>query len=118
MSEYPFLPISVIILFLASAITTGCMSTTVGDLQYTDNSLRVNIVQDKKPADIFLQLSIFRTAGLSQQEYNVTFDQVRLEPGNNSLVIPARLEPGTYKIYIYIIEEGKRKTAVIRDIEV
>jgi len=118
MSANPFLSVSVTILFLASAIATGCMSTTVGDLQYAGNTFRINIVQNEKPADVFLQLTIFRTDGFRQQEYNVTLDQTRLEPGNNTILVPSRLEPGTYKVYVYVIEDGRRKTAVIRDIEV
>lgn len=118
MSVNPFLPVSVTIFFLASVIATGCMSTAIGDLQYTDNMFRINIVQNEMPADVFLQLTIFRTDGFSQQEYNVTLEQTRLEPGSNTILVPSRLEPGTYKIYVYVIEDGRRKTAVIRDIEV
>jgi hypothetical protein len=43
---------------------------------------------------------------------------VKLASGENSVRIPVTLRPGTYKLNIYLIQEGERKTAVIRDIVV
>ena len=39
-------------------------------------------------------------------------------PGTNSIVVPANLPAGNYKLYIYLIQDGERKSAVIRDIGV
>jgi hypothetical protein len=43
---------------------------------------------------------------------------VKLKNGENTVKIPVSLQPGTYKLNIYLIQEGERKTAVIRDIVV
>jgi hypothetical protein len=43
---------------------------------------------------------------------------VRLNNGDNNVFIPLMLKPGTYKLNIYLIQDGERKTAVIRDIVV
>jgi len=41
-----------------------------------------------------------------------------LHQGETIAVIPGTLEPGQYKLYIYLIQNGERRTATIRDIVV
>jgi hypothetical protein len=53
-----------------------------------------------------------------QQEENVTMTPVKLESGNNTILIPGTFKPGTYKLYMYVLRNGDRETAVIRDIVV
>jgi hypothetical protein len=43
---------------------------------------------------------------------------VKLETGDNTVLIPAPLAPGNYKLKMYLIQNDERKTAVIRDIVV
>jgi hypothetical protein len=43
---------------------------------------------------------------------------VMLNTGDNNVFIPLSLKPGKYKLNMYLIQDGERKTAVIRDIVV
>jgi hypothetical protein len=43
---------------------------------------------------------------------------VNLKTGENRIFIPGNLKSGAYKLYVYIILNGDRQTAVIRDIVV
>ena len=42
----------------------------------------------------------------------------KLNTGDNTVLIPVVLAPGNYKLKMYLIQNGERKTAVIRDIVV
>jgi hypothetical protein len=105
-------------LLLIVLCSAGCLSTTVGDTRYDNGTLTVKIGHTGEPADDVVQVTIYRIANMTQEKYTVTSAPARLSRGENVVGVPARLEPGTYKLYIYILGDGDRKTAVIRDIEV
>ncbi|MCK9592202.1 MAG: hypothetical protein M0Q91_09375 [Methanoregula sp.] len=107
--------IAFLVLFL---FMCGCVSSSVGDIIYTNGSLAATINNPGQPVDAFVQVTVYQVDGLSQQEYTVVMAGVKLASGENSVRIPVTLRPGTYKLNIYLIQEGERKTAVIRDIVV
>jgi len=94
----------------------GCVSSSVGDISYTKGGLAARITNPGEPADAFVQVTVYQVNGLFQQEHTVVMTAVRLETGENTVKIPVTLQPGTYKLNIYLIQQGERKTAVIRDI--
>ena len=96
----------------------GCVSSSVGDINYTNGRLAATVNNPGQPADAFVQVTVYQVNGLSQQEYTVVMTGVKLKSGENTVMIPVTLAPGTYKLNIYLIQEGERKTAVIRDIVV
>ena len=65
-----------------------------------------------------MQVTIYQVTGLSQQEQSFVMHPVSLNNGDNKVFIPLHLQPGTYKLNMYLIQDGERKTAVIRDIVV
>jgi hypothetical protein len=99
-------------------IICGCVSSNVGDISYTGSGLSATINNPGQPVDGFIQVTIYKVNGLVQQEYTVVMKGMRLESGKNTVIIPGTLEPGTYKLNVYLFEKGERKTAVIRDIVV
>jgi hypothetical protein len=96
----------------------GCVSSSVGDVTYKNGGLTAAISNPGQPADAFVQVTVYKVDGLSQSEYTVVMTGVKLKNGENTVMIPVSLEPGAYKLNIYLIQEGERKTAVIRDIVV
>jgi hypothetical protein len=107
-----------IVLLVLFLFFCGCVSSSVGNVSYTNNGLTTTIENTGQPADAFVQVTIYTVNGLSQEEYTVLMSGVKLKSGINSVHIPVTLNPGTYKLKIYLIQDGERKTAVIRDIVV
>jgi hypothetical protein len=103
----------VLLLFLC-----GCVSSSIGEVGYTGANITARINNPGEPSDAFVQVTLYRVSGLSQQEHSVIMAAARLETGDNAVLIPAPLAPGNYKLKMYLIQNGERKTAVIRDIVV
>jgi len=96
----------------------GCVSSSIGEVGYSGDKITANITNPDEPSDAFVQVTIYRVTGLSQQEHTVIMAGVKLETGDNTVLIPAPLAPGNYKLKMYLIQNDERKTAVIRDIVV
>jgi hypothetical protein len=99
-------------------LLSGCVSTEVGDARYQNNGILVSVNSSSAMPDAFMQVTIYEVKGLQQQESLFVTSPVNLTPGENKVFFPAPLQPGTYKLRIYLIHNGERKTAVIRDIVV
>jgi len=111
--------VAVLVFVLAAlAISAGCSTTTIGDVSYAAKNLTAIITSGGPPSDAYIQVTVYRTTGLSQQEYTVVSTPVSLTNGTNRVTVPADLEPGNYKLYVYLIRNGERSSAVIRDIGV
>jgi hypothetical protein len=96
----------------------GCVSSSIGDVTYRNGGLAATINNPGEPTNAFVQVTIYQVTGLSQQEQSFAMHPVKLNSGDNNVFIPLTLKPGTYKLNIYLIQDGERKTAVIRDIVV
>jgi hypothetical protein len=103
----------VLLLFLC-----GCVSSSIGDVGYSGDNITAKINNPDEPSDAFVQVTIYKVTGLTQQEHSVVMGAARLKTGDNAVLIPAPLAPGNYKFKMYLIQNGERKTAVIRDIVV
>jgi hypothetical protein len=105
-------------LMVLFSVVCGCVSSSIGEVSYTNNGLAATIRNPGQPANAFVQVTIYQVTGLSQQEQSFVMHPVRLDNGDNTVFIPLNLQPGTYKLNMYLIQDGERKTAVIRDIVV
>lgn len=103
---------------LVFCLCAGCLSTTVGDAWYENQSVRTMISHPGDPAEVSVQVTVYKISNLSQERYTVISTPVSLVRGDNFVAVPGELPPGTYKLYIYVLDDGGRKTAVIRDIVV
>ncbi|PKL70419.1 MAG: hypothetical protein CVV30_03415 [Methanomicrobiales archaeon HGW-Methanomicrobiales-1] len=65
-----------------------------------------------------MQVTIYQIRDLHLTEDTVVNAPVTLKKGDNELFLPALLEPGSYKRSIYLVQNGKRKSAIIKDIVV
>lgn len=106
------------VIVLVLSLCAGCLATTVGDTGYENQSVRTTITHTGAPADLRVQVTAYRITGFSQEPFGVFDAPVSLMPGENTVFVPADLPPGSYKLYIYVLGDNDRKTAVIRDITV
>jgi hypothetical protein len=100
------------------SLCAGCLSTGVGDTWYSNNSVMVNISHTGDPSDVSVQVTVYRITNLTQEKDTIVSTPVTMVNGENTVAIPLRLEPGSYKLYVYVLGNGDRKAAVIRDIVV
>ena len=107
--------LALLVLFL---LLCGCVSMSIGDVSYKNDGLSAIIYNPGEASDAFVQVTVYQVNGIVQQEHTVIMHPVKLDAGNNIVLIPGTLKPGTYKLYVYLIHNGERKTAVIRDIVV
>ena len=106
---------ALLVLFI---VLCGCISTSIGDVSYANGGITAKINNPDGPSDAFVQVTIYQVTGLTQQEHSVVMAPAKLLTGDNTVLIPVTLGPGTYKFKMYLIQSGERKTAVIRDIVV
>jgi hypothetical protein len=106
---------TVIILILLGA---GCTTTSIGDVAYNNNTLVVSVDNTGELTDAFVQVTVYRIKDFSQQKQTVIEVPVTFHRGQNRILIPESLLPGSYKLYVYILKPDGRQTATIRDIVV
>jgi hypothetical protein len=107
-----------LLVVIAAVLSCGCLTYSFGDVAYDDGSLDIEIINDGEPKDISVQVTVFDLSGLRQVEIGRYINYVSIESGDNRYSLPVELEEGNYKLYLYILDDGRRSSAVIRDIEV
>jgi len=106
------------LLVISLSLCSGCVSTTVGNTWYENQSVRTTISHTGEPADLTVQVTVHRLGNLDQEFYTVFSTPVSLSQGETLVTIPGELPPGSYKLFVYVLGDNDRKTAVIRDITV
>jgi hypothetical protein len=109
------IPLACLSLLLAAA---GCSTLSVGDVTYGNGNLSVAVAGTGTPENIGVQVRIFAIDEFGQHELLTTGTTVPVAGKGKVIDIPVSLEPGRYKLYVYLIRNGERETAVIRDISV
>jgi hypothetical protein len=103
---------------LMAVLMAGCISMNIDEAWYSDGGVTVQISNNGEPADAYIQITVYEISELHQTEIAVLNTPVALRKGENRVVVPGRLEPGNYKLYVYLIQNHERRAAVIRDIVV
>jgi hypothetical protein len=109
------IPLACLSLLLASA---GCSTLSVGDVSYGNGNLSVAVAGTGAPENIGVQVRVFAIDDFGQHELMTTGTTTPIAGKENIIGIPVSLKPGKYKLYVYLIRDGERETAVIRDIVV
>jgi hypothetical protein len=99
-------------------LSAACVSTTIGEVAYSGDGLSLSVSHDGGPSEGYVQITVYEIKNNQQKETDVLYAPLALHQGENTAFIPGTLEPGQYKLYIYLIQNGERKTAAIRDIVV
>ena len=103
-------------LLIALVITGCCMSTNIGDVSYADGGFTLLITNAGEPTEAHIQITVYQIQDLHQSELSVLNTSVSLQKGENHVTVPGQIGPGRYKLYVYLVRNGSRQTAVIRDI--
>lgn|SRR5512133_3700408 len=98
--------------------SAACVSTTIGDVAYSGDGITLTLSHDSEPSEGFVQVTVYEIKNNQQEEADVFYAPLALQRGENTAFIPGTLEPGQYKLYIYLIQDGERKAATIRDLVV
>jgi hypothetical protein len=105
------------ILFV-TLIFSGCTTIVIGNAEYGNNTVSLPITNTGGPSEGYIQVTVYEINNNQQEETDVLYAPVVLHQGENTALIPGTLDPGQYKLYIYLIQNGERKAATIRDIAV
>ncbi|MDD1677596.1 MAG: hypothetical protein LUO93_00230 [Methanomicrobiales archaeon] len=106
------------VLLCLCGITAGCMTASVGEVSYRQNTLHISATNQDPATQAVLQVTIFRVENLVQTEIFRQAEFIQFESGTREYQMPVTLDPGTYKIYIYITVNGDSKARVVRDLVV
>ena len=98
--------------------SAACVSTTIGDVAYSGDGITLTLTHEGEPSEGFVQVTVYGIKNNQQEETEVLYAPLSLKRGENTAFIPVTLEPGQYKLYIYLIQDGERKAATIRDLVV
>jgi hypothetical protein len=99
-------------------ITAGCMTASIGEVSYGQNNLHISATNQDPSVQAVLQVTVFRVENLVQTEILRKAEFIQFESGTHEYRMPVALDPGTYKIYIYITVNGDSKSRVVRDLVV
>jgi len=113
MVAYRFVCCVLCILF---AFCAGCTSLAIGNVAAARENLTVQVTNTGTPVDAGVQVRVYKIQGLGQKELTVTGVPATLKNGENTVIMPLHLEPGTYKIYIYVTVSNERQAASIKDL--
>lgn len=97
---------------------SGCTTIGIGEAEYVNNTLSLPLTNSGGPSEGYIQVTVYEINHNQQEETAVLYAPLTLQQGENTALIPGTLEPGQYKLYIYLIQNGERKAATIRDIVV
>lgn len=106
------------LVMLAVVFCCGCLTYSFGDVAYNDGTLDLEIMNNGEPKEVTVQVTVFDLSGFRQIESGKYVNSVFLESGENDCSLSLELNEGSYKLYLYVLEDGKRSSAVIRNIEV
>ena len=119
-----FLTLLLIGLIIIMVIFANGVSIDANDTIYTDGKLKTIVnYHDETPQDIWVQYMIYREEGiLSREKIGETYSYIMpLKKGQNLAEYKVKLEPGTYKVFIYLSNtdpEPKRITGFIHSVEI
>jgi hypothetical protein len=114
--NYVFLIVSGIV--LCSLFSAACVSTTISDVAYSGGNISLSVSNTGGSSEGYIQVTVYEIKNNQQEEADVLYAPLALQQGENTAVIPGTLRPGQYKLYIYLIQNGERKAATIRDLVV
>ena len=101
-----------------SLFSAACVSTTIGNVAYSGRNLTIPFSHTGQPSEGYVQVTVYEIKNNLQEETDTLYAPLNLQPGENTAFIPGTLKPGQYKLYIYLIQNGERKAAAIRDLMV
>ncbi|MDH7593842.1 MAG: hypothetical protein QHG99_05750 [Methanomicrobiales archaeon] len=107
-----------ILVILLLGVTAGCVSASIGQVRYHNQTLLIQATNEDVTQQAVLQVTVDQIRNFHQYNVFRRADFIEFKSGAAEYGIPVTLEPGNYKVYIYIIVDGDSKARVIRDLTV
>jgi len=101
-----------------SILSAGCIGGFFRDVTCDGKEIVATGDWSGEPVKGVFQAIIFRIDGLTQDEIASKTLWVELSTGENTIIMPVDLEPGSYKFFFYLFVEGDRKAGIIREFTV
>ena len=105
-------------LLVAALLFSGCTTLGIGNAGYANDTVSFTVTNTGGPSGGFVQVTVYEIHNNRQEETGVFSAPLSLNEGENTVRVPGTLKPGQYKLSIYLIQNGERKSAAIRDIVV
>ena len=99
-------------------VSAGCLSYSIGAVSYDGSAVHVSVDNKGDARDVAMQITVFDLSDFKQVEVDKIVRSVHLVPGTNDVTFDTSLEPGPYRLFIYMMQDGERLGCVIEDIEV
>lgn len=106
------------LLLAVIAVSAGCLTYSIGTVLYDGSAVHVSVDNKGEARDAAMQITVFDLSGFKQVEVNKIVRSVHLDAGMNDVAFDAALQPGSYRLFIYMMEDGERLGCVIEDLEV
>ncbi|WAI01503.1 hypothetical protein [Methanogenium organophilum] len=107
-----------LIILAVIIVSAGCLSYSIGTVLYDGDAVHVNVDNKGEARDAAMQITVFDLSGFKQVEVDKIVHSVHLSPGTNDVTFDVALEPGSYRLFIYMMQDGERLGCVIEDLEV
>ncbi len=99
-------------------VLAGCVGNSLDTVSYNGRELQIEATNGGGAVDAVLQVNIFQIRDLEQTQIFENASVVTFEQGKNAYSVPVDLDPGKYKLYVYITVGNERTASIIRDIVV
>lgn len=107
-----------ILSIIGLSIACGCTTASIGNVRYQDGRLFIRATNDNPTTLAVLQVSVDQIKDFQQSNVFRKAEYIEFRSGTSEYEVPVSLEPGSYKVYIYIYVDGDSKARVIRDLVV
>ncbi|MGD1004126.1 MAG: hypothetical protein ABR887_01745 [Methanoregulaceae archaeon] len=109
--------LSAFLICVLLVLSCGCISLAIGDVSYRNDRLSVHVTNDGDTLEnAGIQVRIFEIKDLNQHELTNIVIPVSVVKGENDFTVPVNLQPGAYKLYVYLSVNGDRRAASIKDL--
>lgn len=107
-----------ILLLAMLAVSAGCLTYSIGTVLYDGDVVHVSVDNKAEARDAAMQITVFDLSDFKQVEVDKIVRSVHLDAGINDVTFDVNLQPGPYRLFIYMMEDGERLGCVIEDVEV
>lgn len=115
-----YLLISAVLIFFL-VCTAGCVSVEISDPVYTNGNLTTVMEYHGETRDVWVQNTVYKLDGITSEKVETVILPYTFSEGAQIIELPFELEPGSYKVNIYVLgrdENSDRIAAIIRNFEV
>ncbi len=106
-----------ILLLAVVAVSAGCLSYSIGAVSYDGDVVHVSVDNKAGVRDVSMQITVFDLSDFKQVEVDKIVRSVNLNEGINDVTFDVGLQPGFYRLYVYMMKDDERLGCVIEDIE-